>query len=216
MSIYNMRFTKLQLRYSPASPFVRKVLVFAHETGLADQIELLPTDVWASDSDIIRDNPLGKVPALIGPDGVFIGSLLCCEYLDTLHTGERLIPIIPAQRWPALQLHALADGVMDAAVAHVIERLRRPAALVHDGYLERQTGKIRRTLDALQMAVRPIGARVDIGTITVSCALGYLDLRLPQLDWRRDHAALALWNETFSLRQSLAMTTPFVEPGAAG
>jgi glutathione S-transferase len=199
---------QLQLRYSPLSPFVRKVLVFAHETGLADQIELIPTDVWASDSDIVRDNPLGKVPALIGPDGTFIGSLLCCEYLDTLHAGKRLIPIAPAERWPALQLHALADGVMEAAVAHVIERLRRPAALVHDGYLERQTAKIRRTLHALQIAVPIVSERVDIAAITISCALGYLDLRLPQLEWRRDHPTLALWNATFSSRPSLAMTTP--------
>jgi len=204
---------QLQLRYTPASPFVRKVLVFAHETGLADQIQLIPTDVWASDSDIVRDNPLGKVPALIGPDGTFIGSLLCCEYLDTLHAGKRLIPLAPAERWPALQLHALADGVLDAAVAHVIERLRRPTALVHDGYLERQTGKIRRTLDALQIAIPALGEHVDIAAITIACALGYLDLRLPQLEWRRDHAALALWYATFSSRPSLAMTTPCLGSG---
>ena len=205
----------LQLRYTSASPFVRKVLVFAHETGLADQIELIPTDVWALDSDIVRDNPLGKVPALIGPDGTFVGSLLCCEYLDTLHAGKRLIPLAPERRWPALQFHALADGVMDAAVAHVIERLRRPAALVHAGYLERQTAKIRRTLEVLQDAVPVFGERVDIAAITVSCALGYLDLRLPQLEWRRDHPALALWNATFSARPSLAMTTLCLGSGDA-
>jgi glutathione S-transferase len=83
------------LRYSPASPFVRKVVVFAHETGLADRIELVPTDVWAPDSNIFRDNPLGKVPALVSDDGTFIGSALCCDDLETLHGGSRLIPAVP-------------------------------------------------------------------------------------------------------------------------
>jgi len=198
----------LQLRYSPASPFVRKVLVCAHETDLTDRIELIPTDVWAPDCDIGRDNPLGKVPALIGPDGTFIGSLLCCEYLDSLHKRQPLIPSAPAERWPALRVHALADGVMEAAVAHVIERFRRPRALVYDGYLERQIGKIDRTLDAIQTVMPLLGERVDIATISVACALGYLDFRLPQLDWRRDRPALASWNAAFSARPSLQATTP--------
>src|ERR1700730_12676674 len=94
----------LGLRYSPASPFVRKVLVFAHETGLADRIELVPTDVWAADSNLFRDNPLGQVPALVSDDGTFIGSALCWDYLDTLHCGSRLIPAVPRERWPVLQL----------------------------------------------------------------------------------------------------------------
>ena len=198
----------LRLRYSPSSPFVRKVLVLAHETGLADRIELIPTDVWASDSDIARDNPLGKVPALVAPEGTFIGSLLCCEYLDTLHVKGRLIPIAAAERWPVLQLHALADGVMEAAVAHVVERLRRPAAFIHEDYLQRQTDKIKRALDALQIATSRLGQRVDIATITLACALGYLDFRLPEFDWRRDRSALALWEKDFSTRPSLVATRP--------
>jgi glutathione S-transferase len=198
----------LLLRYSPASPFVRKVLVCAHETGLADRIELAPTDVWAPDCDIVQDNPLGKVPALIGPDGTFIGSTLCCEYLDTLHDGPHLIPVIAAERWPVLQLHALADGIMEAAVAHVIERLRRPPAFIYDGYLERQASKIFRTLDAIESRVSAFSELVDLATTTLACALGYIDFRLPQLEWRRGRPELARWETVFSARPSLMATPP--------
>src|SRR5258708_2579151 len=131
----------LKLRYSPASPFVRKVLVFAHEAGLADGIELIATDVWAADSDIKRDNPLGKVPALVTDAGTFIGSTLCCEYLHTLHRGRPLIPTAPAERWPVLRLHALGGGIMEAAGARVVEAVRRPKELVFQGNLDRQEAK---------------------------------------------------------------------------
>jgi len=198
----------LRLCYAAASPFVRKVLVFAHETALANRIELASTDVWAPDSDIVRDNPLGKVPALIGPDGTFIGSTLCCEYLDTLHGGRRLIPLLPAERWATLQFHALADGIMEAAVAHVIEQLRRPSAFIYDGYLERQAGKIFRTLDVIELGPAALRERVDLATIALGCALGYLDFRLPRLEWRRGRPELARWEAAFSARPSMAATTP--------
>jgi len=128
----------LKLWYSPASPFVRKVLVFAHEAGLAEGLTLAHGDVWSPQTEITRDNPLGKVPALVTPDGVFAGSYLCCEYLDTLHAGTRLIPPAAPERWTVLQLHALADGIIEAAVATVIEQLRRPKELVYQGALDRQ------------------------------------------------------------------------------
>ncbi len=145
----------LKLWYSPASPFVRKVMVFAHETGLADSIELVSGDVWAADSAITKDNPLGKVPALVTPDGVFAGSYLCCEYLDSLHAGARLIPSDPRERWPALQLHAFADGIIEAAVASVVEQLRRPKEFVYQGMVDRQHAKINRTLDKIASMALP-------------------------------------------------------------
>jgi glutathione S-transferase len=198
----------LRLRYSPASPFVRKVLVFAHEAGIADRIERISTDVWAEDTDLYRDNPLGKVPALLSDDGTFIGSTLCCDYLDALHGGRRLIPIEPRERWPVLQLHALADGVMEAAVARVVEALRRPKTLVYQGNIDRQTAKIARTLDAVETQARSLGDRVDLATITLACAVGYLDFRLPDLDWRRGRGAIALWYAGFEARPSMTATTP--------
>lgn len=196
----------LKLWYSPASPFVRKVLVFAHEAGLADSITLAPGDVWSPQTEITRDNPLGKVPALVTPDGVFAGSYLCCEYLDTLHAGTRLIPPAARERWPVLQLHAFADGIIEAAVATVIEQLRRPKEFVYQGTLDRQSAKITRTLD--KIAPMPLRQAPDIATITLGCALGYLDFRMPQLEWRNGRAALSLWYEGFSARKSMQATVP--------
>lgn len=196
----------MKLWYSPASPFVRKVLVFAHETGLAGSIELARGDVWAPQTESTRDNPLGKVPALVTPDGIFAGSYLCCEYLDSLHPGPRLIPPEPRERWPVLQLHAFADGVIEATVASVIEQLRRPQEFVYQGTLDRQRDKIVRTLDKMEaMALR---LTPDIATITLGCALGYLDFRMPQLPWRDGRGALGNWYESFSTRKSMQATLP--------
>ncbi len=196
----------LKLWYSPASPFVRKVLAFAHEAGLADSIVLVRGDVWAPDSEVTKDNPLGKVPALVTPDGVFAGSYLCCEYLDSLHAGRRLIPAEPRERWPELQLHAFADGIIEAAVATVIEQLRRPKELVYQGMVDRQRAKIERTLE--KIASMPLSEAPGIATITLGCALGYLDFRMPQFAWRDGRAALGKWYEGFAARKSMQATVP--------
>ena len=198
----------MKLWYSPASPFVRKVLVFAHETGVADSIELVPGNVWEPDTGITRDNPLGKVPALATPDGVFAGSYLCCEYLDTLHAGRRLIPQDGPERWPVLQLHAFADGIIEATVARVIEQVRRPKEYIYQGTLDRQSAKIVQTLD--RIAPMTPTQIINIATITLGCALGYLDFRAPQLAWREGRGALSQWYETFSARKSMQATLPHV------
>ena len=196
----------MKLWYSPASPFVRKVLVFAHEAGLADSITLVPGEVWAPETAITQDNPLGKVPALVTPDGVFAGSYLCCEYLDSLHAGPRLIPSDPRERWLALQLHAFADGIIEAAVATVIEQLRRPKELVYQAMVDRQSAKINRTLD--KIVSMSLTQAPGIATITLGCALGYLDFRLPQLVWRDGRDALSQWYALFSARKSMQATVP--------
>jgi glutathione S-transferase len=203
----------MRLRYSNASPFVRKVLMFAHETGLAQNIELVPTDVWAADTDIARDNPLGKVPTLVTADGTFIGSTLCCEYLDSVHAGPPLIPREPSARWQVLQRHALADGIIEAAVAHVVETLRRPAALVYSGTLQRQHEKMRRALDVIEHDVSAYGA-IDLASVTLGCALGYLDFRHGALHWRADRPKLTVWYSHFETRPSMIATAPKV-PGSS-
>jgi len=198
----------LKLWYSPASPFVRKVMVFAHEADLADSLTLASGDVWAPDSEITQENPLGKVPALITPDGAFPGSYLCCEYLDSLHAGPRLIPVDPRERWPVLRLHAFADGIIEAGVASVVEQLRRPKEFVFQGTLDRQRDKIIRTLD--RIASMDLAQTVHIGSITLACALGYLDFRLPQLAWRDGRTNLKLWYESFAQRKSMLATIPHI------
>jgi glutathione S-transferase len=197
----------MQLRHSSTSPFVRKVLVFAHECGLAEDIKLIPGRVWDPTSDITADNPMGRVPALMTPDGTFTDSLLCCEYLDHCHSRRRLIPCRGTDRWHELAQHALANGVMEAAVAIIVEQTRRPAAFVYPGQIARQSEKITRTLIALAALPAP-QKPFRLGVITLACALGYLDFRLPQLDWRTDHPPLATFYHLASQRPSLRATMP--------
>lgn len=196
----------MRLRYSPLSPFVRKVRVAAIELGLDDQIERVPTDVWSADTDIARDNPLGKVPALVSEDGVFAGSTLICQYLDA-RAGRRLFPP-PGDGWAVLQLHALADGMMEAAVQRTIETMRRPQELVYPEFVARQEGKILGTLDAIETRGELDGGQVDIATLTTACSLAYLDLRASHLDWRRQRPRLSAFYDAFADRASMKATAP--------
>lgn len=199
----------MKLRYSPASPFVRKVMVCAQEVGLADRLELIPTDVWSEDlAEFHRANPLGKIPTLVTEDGTFAGSALCCEYLDTLHSGRRLIPTEPRLRWPVLQLHAIGDGIIEAAVARVVEVVRKPKEFRYQPNVDRQAGKITRALDSIEAQVPSVGQTPDLATITLACALGYLDFRLPELDWRQGRPATAEWFGPFGARRSMVATQP--------
>jgi glutathione S-transferase len=198
----------MKLRYAKASPFVRKVIVFADEAGLADRIELRPTDVWSDNTDIAKDNPLGKVPALITSDGTFVGSFACCDYLDRRNGARRLIPDETKARWRVMQMHGLADGAMEAAVDYVIEAIRRPGEFVYQGYLDRQVGKIERSLDALEARQGDL-TEIDLGSVTTGCLLGYLDFRLKgKLDWRARTPGLAGWYADFAKRPSMLKTGP--------
>ena len=197
----------MKLRYAKTSPFVRKVIVLADEIGLADRIELVATDVWAPDSDIARDNPLGKVPALVTHDGTFAGSFACCDYLDRRDGQAQMIPDEPKARWRVMQMHGLADGAMEAAVAYVIESLRRPAEFVYKPYLDRQMDKIEKAIDALEARVGEL-AEVDLGSITTACMLGYLDFRLKAFDWRTRAPNLAAFYAEFAKRPSMLKTAP--------
>jgi len=198
----------MKLRYSPTSPYVRKVSVTAIETGLDSRIERVETNVWDPQTDIGGSNPLGKVPTLILDDGtVLFDSPVVCEYLDSLHDGLKLFPAAGDARWQALRLQALGDGVLDAAV-HVVVEGRRDEALRSPGWIERQKTVIARALDFLEEDVEMLSGDLSIGLISVGCALGYLDLRMPDDPWRRDHPALADWFDTFSERTSMASTVP--------
>lgn len=195
------------IRYAKPSPYVRKVLVFATEAGLRETLTLEPADPWAADTDLAKDNPIGKVPAMRTPDGVFIGSFACCDWLDQQHGGAALIPRRGAERWRVMQLYGLADGVLDAALAAVVERLRRPHEWIWQGWIDRQEAKIRAGLAALEQRadeLRPI----DIASITTGCMLGYLDFRFGHFDWRAQTPKLAAFYEEFSKRPSMQATRP--------
>ena len=162
------------------------------------------------DLALVADNPLGKIPCLVLDDGgALYDSRVICEYLDTLHQGARLFPAGGAERWEALRLQALADGIMDAALLTRYETFLRPEALRWTAWVDGQLDKVARALDRIEAVAAPaFGARVDIGTITVACALGYLDFRFGSLDWRGSRPVIAAWYEGFAARPSMQATTP--------
>jgi glutathione S-transferase len=201
----------MRLAYAPLSPFVRKVTVVAIECGLDDRIERVNSDPWNEKDPLPQMNPLGKVPALQLDDGsVLTGSSLICHYLDSLK--PKLVPKDAAAQWRDRALEALADGVMEAGVATVVERLRRPESYRWKSWEERQVQKIRRTLDSLDVeaAAGRLGGAPTLGRLSVAIALGYVDFRLGDLDWRKGRPALAAWYAGIKDRPSLAATMPKV------
>jgi glutathione S-transferase len=195
----------MKLRYTPASPFVRKVLVCAIEAGLRERLELVPTVPWDPNTDLSEQNPLGKVPALVTEEaGVLYDSRVICEYLDGLAGGGALFPESGARRLTALRRQALADGILDAAVLRVNEG-RRPEGLRSAEWDARQRAKVARGLDALEAEVPGFGD-LDIGLIAAACVPGYLDFRYPHEEWRSAHPALAAWYEGMAQRPSLVDT----------
>ena len=200
----------MKLYYSPASPFVRKVVVCAIERGLDSRIERLPTKVLPSEPnrEYGKANPLMKVPALETDDGqVLFDSIVICEYLDSLGNAPRLFPAEGAARWRALRLHALADGILDAAVLTRYETFARPQELRWKAWIDGQLLKVDQALDVLEKNAAELGA-IDIGTVAVGCALGYLDFRYGDRKWRGGRPKLAAWFERIATRPSFASTVP--------
>jgi glutathione S-transferase len=198
---------KLVLRYSPTSPFVRKVLVMAHETGLEGRIERVLTLPWDPHTDLPKDNPLGKVPTLNTPEGWLYDSLVICDYLDSLHKGPKMFPPSGPERWRVLRRHALADGTLDAAVLRLVET-RRAANEQSPSWIERQKGVVKRGLDRLEAEARGFGDMIDISIIATAVLLGWLDFRFPSEDWRPGRPTLAAWYAKFSQRPSMLATVP--------
>ncbi len=199
----------MKLHASPASPYVRKVRVVAVETGLADRLELVAGELSPvkPNATLNASNPLGKIPALVLDDGTALyDSRVICEYLDTLHAGSRMFPGSGAARWTALRRQALADGILDAAVSARYETALRPEALRWADWVEGQRGKFRRALDALETEAGNFDETLDIGTIAIGCALGYLDFRYPDDGWRGRCPELAKWFDGFAARPSMKST----------
>src|SRR5512134_2341973 len=156
----------MKLRYSPTSLYVRKVTVTAHETGLHDRIERVPTEIREPRPGFLSDNPLGKVPALITDEGLpLFDSRVICEYLDSLHDGHKLFPVDVPARWRTLRLMALADGILDAAVLRRMETLRADKEQA-PAWIERHKGKMLRGLDMLEREVPRFNRQITIGQIT--------------------------------------------------
>lgn len=200
----------LTLYYSPMSPYARKVLALAHETGLIDQI----TVVQASGSPVdpgtapIAHNPLGKIPTLTRPDGgALYDSRVICQYLDA-RAGDAFYPT-GTRRWDALTLEATADGILDAALVMVYEHRLRAEEHRHAALVEGQWNKISRALDVVEERwMAYLAGPLCIGQIALGCALGYLDLRHDARNWRASRPNLRAWDAVIAARPSMMATRP--------
>ncbi|WP_232631343.1 glutathione S-transferase [Methylobacterium sp. Leaf118] len=200
----------MKLFHSHASPFVRKVMVVAHELGLAGHIALLPSAVHPvkRDRSVLVQHPLAQVPTLIDAEGNSLAdSRVICEYLDAL-AGGGMFPKDGAARWRALNEQSTADGLLDAALLIRYELTARAESERSAAWIEGQTAKIESALAWFEERAAGFGERVDIGTVALACALGYLDLRFSDIAWRDDAPDLAAWFATISERPSMQATRP--------
>ncbi len=204
----------MKLYYTSTSPFVRKVLLTAHELGLVDRLELtvLRPSPLAPDPVLSLTNPLSKIPALVLDDGsTLYDSRVICEYLDGLRghdDGPRLVPASGAERWRTLRLQALCDGILEAGILVFYERLQRPTELQWAPWLDGQTAKVRQGLDALEGEVEAWSGPVDAAQIAAGATLGWLEFRNAVGDIRQGRPRLGAWYEAFSQRPSMQATWP--------
>jgi glutathione S-transferase len=201
----------MKLFHTPTSPFVRKVMVAAHELGLVGRIEttFLRPSPLAVDATLSRENPLSKIPVLITDDGMTIfDSRVICEYLDTLHPADKLVPPAGPERWRVLRTQALADGVLEAGVHIFYERLHRPSELQWQAWLDGQSAKVSQGLAALDEQVSSLRGPRDLAQIAVACTVGWLEFRDILPGARARHGALFAWYDEFRERPSMTATTP--------
>jgi glutathione S-transferase len=198
----------MKLRHAAASPFVRKVLVAAHELALVGRIELEPTNVSPVriNETLAPENPLMKVPSFVTDHGeVLYDSPVICEYLDSLAGSGLLFPAPGAERWTALRRQALGDGILDALILCRYESLR-PEEKRWSGWTDGQMTKAHQGLAAA--ASEGLTGFSTIGHIAIACMLGYLDFRFPDDGWRRRHPRLAEWFAAVEERPSMRLTRP--------
>jgi len=202
----------MKLIGSLTSPYVRKVRIVMAEKKLDFELKL--EDVWGTD-DVLKANPLGKVPCLVmeGGEAVF-DSRVIVEYLDTLSPVGKLIPASGRERVEVRTWEALADGVLDASILARLEQTwgGRSAAQRSQAWIDRQMSRVDAALGAMGKGLgdKPwcMGNAFTLADIAVGCALGYLDFRFPAIDWRTSHANLGRLHDKLAKRQSFIDTLP--------
>lgn len=203
----------MKLIGSKSSPYVRKVRVVMAEKKL--DYNFVDENVWTSDTTISESNPLGKVPCLVmdGAEALF-DSRVIVEYLDTLSPVGKLIPSVGRERAEVKTWEALADGVLDAAILARLETTweGRTKAQRSQAWIDRQLGKIDASLRAMSKGLgdKPFcaGIHLSLADISVGCALGYLEFRFAQINWRMDWPNLAKLQDKLMLRPSFVDTVP--------
>ena len=203
----------MKLLGSPSSPYVRKVRVVMAEKKL--DYTFVSEDVWSADTTISESNPLGKVPCLImeGAEALF-DSRVIVEYLDTLSPVGKLIPPVGRERAEVKTWEALADGLMDAAILARLEAtwIGRTKAQRSQAWIDRQLVKVNATVKAMSHGLGDKsfcgGVHFSLADVAVGCALGYLDFRFPQIDWRTEYPNLVRLHDKLIQRVSFAETIP--------
>jgi glutathione S-transferase len=203
----------MKLIGSTTSPYVRKVRIVMAEKKL--DYAFVTEDVWSADTTISRSNPLGKVPCLVMEGGeALYDSRVIVEYLDTLSPVGKLIPVVGRERAEVKTWEALADGLLDAALLARMEAVwtGRTEAQRSQAWIDRQMVKIDDALKAMSLGLgdKPFcaGIHLSLADIAVGCALGYLDFRFPQIDWRTQYPGLVKLHDKLVQRASFADTTP--------
>ena len=201
---------RMVLHWSPRSPYVRKVVIAAHELGLQDRIDLVRTVVGGTTPhpELMRENPLGKIPTLVLADGTIVyDSPVVCEFLDRL-VGGPLFPAAWRARLVALRWQALGSGMLDISLLRLGE-CHKPEAMRSAPHEALWVGKITSCLDALEGEAEVFGSTpFNIGHISVGVALGYLDFRFAAEAWREGRPKLAAWHARFNARASVAANMP--------
>jgi glutathione S-transferase len=199
----------MKLHWSPRSPFVRKVMIVAHEHGVVGRIDCVRTVAATAKphAELMADNPLSKIPTLVLDDGtVLYDSPVICEYLDALDGAPKLFPREPKARMTALRRQALGDGFLDMMVLLRDEKMRKHPSEQHVASTLARKAAVLASLEreAESLTTTPFG----IGHIAIGCALSYLDFRFAEDNWRKGHLRLANWHAAFTARPAVRATQP--------
>jgi glutathione S-transferase len=207
-NIAAVRRNLMKLLWSSRSPFVRKVVVVAHELGIAERIELQRVNVTASatNAEVMHFNPLNKIPTLLLDDGsIMIDSPVIAEYLDETYGKGELFARNAARRWQVKRLHALGDGIMNYNIARLGEKARGEKA--SEPFGAAFLAKTKATLDVLEQETEQFEP-LSIGSIAIAVALAHLDFRFADDAWRDQRPRLSAWHAGFAQRPSMQATTP--------
>jgi glutathione S-transferase len=198
----------MQLLYTPNSPYARRVRLAVHEAGLEDKVELIDINPReANINQLLSRNPSGKVPLLVTDEGAALcESLIIARHLDKA-SGGKLYPGESGALVRTLELEGIASALMDSLFVRSHEN-RRDAAAQSQAVLELERSRAARCYDALESRAESFADRIDMGTITTLCSLGYADGRHPGDDWRKGRPALTAWYERTMQRQAMAATAP--------
>lgn len=198
----------MKLFYSNTSPYARKTRLVLREKGLEQGVDEIPCDPFQEIPGLRQANPLGRVPTLVLDDGsALFDSPVICQYLDSLAAQPRLIPAAGPGRWATLRWEALADGVLDAAYDLVMER-RRPAAQQSARWIGHWTGEIHSSLGATEQQLDTLPETLCLSHLALAAALGYLDFRMAELDWRGACPNTSAWFAEFGQRPAMRATQP--------